>query len=56
MTQKELSDRTGVRQATISQISRGNVERLHLPALAKIADALGIEDITQLLTIERDDN
>ncbi|MBM7713037.1 putative XRE-type DNA-binding protein [Bacillus thermophilus] len=52
LTQMQLSEMSGVRQATISQLSRGYVERLHIPTLEKIAWALGIEDITQLITFE----
>lgn len=52
LTQTQLSEMTGVRQATISQLSRGNVERLHVPTLEKIAWAMGIEDLAQLLTFE----
>lgn len=52
MTQMELSEKADVRQATISQLSRGHVERLHVPTIEKIAHALEIEDITQLITLE----
>lgn len=52
LTQKELSELTGVRQATISQLSRGYIERLHIPTLEKIAAALNITDIRHLLTFE----
>lgn len=52
ITQMELSEMSGVRQATISQLSRGHIERLHVPTLEKIAWALGIEDITKLITFE----
>lgn len=50
ITQMQLSEMAGVRQAAISQLSRGNVEKLHIPTLEKIASAMGITDITQLLT------
>jgi len=52
LTRMQLSEMSGVRQATISQLTRGNVERLHIPTMEKIAWALGITDITQLLTFE----
>jgi|SRR5690606_21211985 len=52
LTQMQLSEMSGVRQATISQLSRGHIERLHIPTLEKIAWALGIEDITKLITFE----
>lgn len=50
LTQQQLADMSGVRQATISQLCRGNIERLHIPTLEKIAAAMNITDITQLLS------
>ncbi|AWE07902.1 hypothetical protein DCE79_11115 [Lysinibacillus sp. 2017] len=50
LTQQQLAEMSGVRQATISQLCRGNVERLHIPTLEKIAAAMNITDITQLLS------
>jgi len=52
ITQMELSEKAGVRQATISQLSRGHIERLHVPSIEKIAQALELDDITQLITLE----
>lgn len=52
LTQMQLAEMADVRQATISQLTRGNIERLHIPTLEKIAWALDITDITQLLTFE----
>lgn len=52
ITQMELSEKSGVRQATISQLSRGHIERLHVPSIEKIAQALELDDITQLITFE----
>lgn len=52
LTQTQLSEMSGVRQATISQLTRGNVERLHIPTLEKLAQAMDITDITQLITFE----
>lgn|SRR5699024_1775687 len=52
ITQTQLSELADVRQATISQLSRGHIERLHVPTLEKIAAALNIDDITKLLTFE----
>lgn len=52
LTQMQLHEMSGVRQATISQLSRGHVERLHIPAIEKIAHAMGINDISQLITLE----
>jgi len=52
LTQMQLAEMAGVRQATISQMSRGNIEKLHIPTLEKIAWAMGIDDLSQLLTFE----
>lgn len=52
LTQTQLSEMSGVRQAAISQLSRGNIEKLHIPTIEKIAAAMNITDITQLLTFE----
>lgn len=50
LTQQQLAEMSGVRQATISQLCRGNVERLHIPTLEKIAAVMKITDISQLLS------
>lgn len=50
LTQQQLAEMSGVRQATISQLCRGNVEKLHIPTLEKIASAMNITDITLLLS------
>ena len=52
LTQQQLADMSGVRQATISQLCRGNIERLHIPTLEKVAAAMGITEISKLLTFE----
>ena len=52
LTQQQLAEMSGVRQATISQLCRGNVERLHIPSLEKIAAAMGITELNKLLTFE----
>lgn len=52
LTQMQLAEMSGVRQASISQLSRGHVERIHVPTIEKLAEALKIDDITQLITLE----
>lgn len=52
LTQQQLAEMSGVRQATISQLCRGNVERLHIPSLEKIAAAMGITELHKLITFE----
>ena len=55
LTQTQLAEMSGVRQAAISQLSRGHSEKLHVPTLEKLAYALGITDITKLLSLEEKD-
>lgn len=52
MTQKELAEMTGIRPAAISQICRGFVDRLNLDHIGRIATALKIEDISELMTLQ----
>jgi transcriptional regulator with XRE-family HTH domain len=51
MTQKELAELTGIRPAAISQLTRGFVDRLNLDHIARIANALDIKDIRELITL-----
>lgn len=50
MTAKELAQKTGIREATISEMSRRN--SLNLTYIAKILEALEISDIRELLIYE----
>jgi putative transcriptional regulator len=43
LTQVELAERVGVRQATISDIETGKSSRIDLPVLDRLCDALGVE-------------
>ncbi|MEK5426972.1 helix-turn-helix domain-containing protein [Cytobacillus sp. FSL R7-0680] len=52
MTQKELAELTGIRPAAISQITRGFVDRLNLDHIGRIATALKIDDIRELMTLQ----
>lgn len=53
MTQRELAELTGLRPSAISRLARADgVDRVSLEHLAKIAEALGINDISELITIE----
>lgn len=52
MTQKELSEITKIRPTAISMLARGYVERLNLDHLERIANALKITDINELLSLE----
>lgn len=53
MTQRELAELTGLRPSAISRLARADdVDRVSLEHLAKIAEALGINDISELITID----
>lgn len=52
MTQGTLSQLTGLRPSTISEIVRGSRTVLNKDHLAKIAEVLEIKDISQLIQIE----
>jgi transcriptional regulator with XRE-family HTH domain len=52
LTQAELADRAGVRQATISDIETGKSTRIDLPILDAICDVLGVEP-RELLTRDK---
>jgi transcriptional regulator with XRE-family HTH domain len=52
LTQKDVAKMTGIRPAAISQLARGFVDRLTLDHVARIAMALNISDIRELMTLE----
>ncbi|GLI07356.1 hypothetical protein YDYSG_33860 [Paenibacillus tyrfis] len=54
LTQIQLSELSGVRQSAISEMSRNIREQISLIHLAKLADALNIDDINEFLVIEND--
>jgi len=49
LTQEQLSEMTGIRRATISDISTNSKTAMNRVHLARIADVLGIDDIRQLI-------
>jgi len=51
MLQKDLVELTGMRPNAISSLSRGNNERVSLDHLSKIATALDIEDMNELIEL-----
>jgi transcriptional regulator with XRE-family HTH domain len=55
ITQKELSDMADVRPAAISALARGYVERISIDHIVKIANALGITDLREILTLEENE-
>lgn len=52
MTQKELSMLTGIRESTVSEIVRGSKTVLNFGHLSRIAEALQITDIRELVDFE----
>lgn len=54
LTQQELSRLTGIRQAAISEMVRNKRQKISIHHLEKIAKALGITDVNELLTIEEE--
>lgn len=51
MTQKDLAELTDIRPNAISMLARGYVERLNLDHLQRIAAALNITDIRDLVDL-----
>lgn len=53
MTQKLLAEKTGIRESTISDITRGSRTVMNFEHIAKIADVLDIDDIRDLIELKR---
>ena len=51
--QKELAEMAGIRESTISDIVRGSRTVINFEHLAKIATALEISDIRELITLKK---
>ncbi|MCF2719642.1 helix-turn-helix domain-containing protein [Paenibacillus peoriae] len=56
MTQMQLSEKSGVNQARISQLCKNGRQEVNLLMLEKIAHALDIKDISILLQFEEENN
>ncbi|MGF9741904.1 helix-turn-helix transcriptional regulator [Bacillus safensis] len=52
MTQTTLAELTGIRPSAISDLCRNRRDRVQLDHLAKIAAALDVKDIRELIDIE----
>lgn len=52
ITQKKLAQISGVRESTISDIVRGTRTVINFEHLSKIAEALEIDNISQLIDFE----
>ncbi len=53
LSQKELSKMTGIREATISTLARGNVDRISVDIVSRICSSLEIDDVTEIITLEK---
>jgi len=51
MTQAELSHITGIRPNAVSMLARGYIERLNIDHIERIANALDITDINELVEL-----
>lgn len=54
LTQAELAELSGVRQAAISHLSRGFVSRISIEHIEKLAEALEIDDIREIIDLEKE--
>ena len=52
ITQKKLAQISGIRESTISDIVRGTRTLINFEHLSKIAEALEIDNISQLIDFE----
>lgn len=52
ITQKRLAEMAGIRESTISDIVRGTRTVINFEHLSKIAEALEVNDITELIDFE----
>lgn len=52
ITQKELAEMSSIRESTISDIVRGTRTVINFEHLSKIAEALQVEDIRDLIDFE----
>lgn len=53
ITQKKLAQMSGIRESTISDIVRGTRTVINFEHLSKIAEALEILDISQLIDFDK---
>lgn len=53
MTQKQLSELTGIRPAAISEICNNQRTSINREHIEKIADCLDIQDIRDLIRLEK---
>ena len=51
--QKELAEMTGIRESTISDICRGSRTVMNFEHIAKVAEALEIDNINMLIELRK---
>ncbi|GAA4717566.1 helix-turn-helix domain-containing protein [Brevibacillus fulvus] len=56
LTQQELSSMTGIAQSTISPMVRNIKERVDLDHIRRIAEALNIRDMNEIIRIVDEDD
>lgn len=54
ITQKKLAELSGIRESTISDIVRGSRTVINFEHLSKIAEALKITDIREIIDFEKE--
>lgn len=54
MEQRELAELTGLSSRTVSELVNNKIERIPKTALARIAEALEIKDIRQLIDFKNE--
>lgn len=52
ITQKKLAEMSGIRESTVSDIVRGSRTVINFEHLSKIAEALEVNDIAELIDFE----
>lgn len=55
ITQKELSEKTGIRESTISEICRNSKTVMNFKHIVKIAEVLEIQDIREIIDLKVED-
>lgn len=51
-TQKELAKKSNSREATISDLANDNKKSINKEAIVRVANALGVEDINDLIEFD----
>jgi DNA-binding Xre family transcriptional regulator len=56
MSIHQLHLKTGIRRATLSELANGKRQRIQFDHIEKIANALEIDDINEILMIKKNNN